>query len=403
MIAMKKLFYLLLLMTFTSAGFAQNSQWQDISDILTGDEVAYGLSDISFAGDSLIVVTSSSHGRIFRSTNLGNTWTTHSTQRGCNAVEMLDESTGYAAGEFGLIYKTETGGENWSLKKTIGLPATDISFAPGSSKGYVCSNGGRIYSIENDQYTMLRSGSDDLKAIFATGDNSVWTAGEGAFLKYDGSDWNDDQTYPGGTVNSLFFLSETNGWACGDGGMILHTTDGSTWNTVDNPDTEDRNLNDIFFQDENKGWCVGNGGIILHTVNGGGSWQIESPNLTQADLQTVLFTPDNTGFIAGNGRTLYKQGAIVSVAETAVDPDIEVFPNPFPEQICISLNLISAVNLGIEVIDSYGNKIYQITNGMKPAGEHTFSYEPGNIPPGLYFLRITAGSQVTTKKIIHIR
>ena len=174
-------------------------------------------------------------------------------------------------------------------------------------------------------------------------------------------------------------------------------------NEVDNPDTENRNLNDIFFLNENEGWCVGDGGVILHTINGGGSWQIESPGLTQANLQAVLFTPDNTGFIAGDGRTLFRHGAVVSVEETSSDIDLEIYPNPFPELLHISLTLASAANLQIELIDSRGITISKIANGMKPAGDHSFTYESGYIAPGLYFLRITSGSNFITKKIVHIR
>src|SRR5437660_8132005 len=61
------------------------------------------------------------------------------------------------------------------------------------------------------------------------------------------------------------------GWAVGDGGTILHTSNGgSTWS----PQTSGSNssLLGVAFPDATNGWAVGSPGTILHTSDGGSTW-----------------------------------------------------------------------------------------------------------------------------------
>jgi len=57
-------------------------------------------------------------------------------------------------------------------------------------------------------------------------------------------------------------------YVCGTGGMIYKSADGGdTWTVSATPTTQ--NLNAIYFYDENHGFAVGDSGVILHTSNGG--------------------------------------------------------------------------------------------------------------------------------------
>jgi Secretion system C-terminal sorting domain len=83
-----------------------------------------------------------------------------------------------------------------------------------------------------------------------------------------------------GKLTSFHFADSFTGWAVGTAGLespvgeedtteIWSTTDaGSTWNTqfLAYPGPK---LEDICFVDNTNGWAVGDGGTILHTTNGG--------------------------------------------------------------------------------------------------------------------------------------
>ena len=77
-----------------------------------------------------------------------------------------------------------------------------------------------------------------------------------------------------GTTNNLYgidMLPSGVGYAVGDMGTILKTTDsGSSWNLLNSNTTTQ--LNDVYFFDDNIGIVVGYFGLILRTTDGGNNW-----------------------------------------------------------------------------------------------------------------------------------
>ena len=75
-------------------------------------------------------------------------------------------------------------------------------------------------------------------------------------------------------LNSVYFVDINTGWAVGDSGTILNTTNGGTnWN-VQTIDTM-FSLYSVHFEDNNTGWAVGNYlnvAVILKTTDGGINW-----------------------------------------------------------------------------------------------------------------------------------
>ena len=73
------------------------------------------------------------------------------------------------------------------------------------------------------------------------------------------------------------FLDTVYGWACGDSGTIVHTSNsGANWVLQQNW-TNEFPIDDIFFINRNLGWAISNdfffqGTILLRTTNGGSNW-----------------------------------------------------------------------------------------------------------------------------------
>jgi photosystem II stability/assembly factor-like uncharacterized protein len=77
-----------------------------------------------------------------------------------------------------------------------------------------------------------------------------------------------------GTINklsSVYFTDVNVGYAVGDSGTILHTTDGGL-NWVPQNSGTMYNLNSVHLPDANTGIAVGVSGTILHTTDGGLNW-----------------------------------------------------------------------------------------------------------------------------------
>lgn len=105
-------------------------------------------------------------------------------------------------------------------------------------------------------------------------------------------------------LHSVFFCDSLLGWAVGDGGIIIKTSDaGFNW-SKQNSGVNER-LNSVFFLDINVGWAVGANGTALKTTDGGLSWT-SLPKVTQDDLYSIKFVNTIIGLITGeNGTVIY--------------------------------------------------------------------------------------------------
>ncbi|MGB5288258.1 MAG: hypothetical protein WBN42_07175, partial [Ignavibacteriaceae bacterium] len=102
----------------------------------------------------------------------------------------------------------------------------------------------------------------------------------------------------GNTLNSVKCISPTVGWAVGDFGTILKTTNGGTTWTQQTSGI-DGSLNDVIFTDANTGTAVSSGGKILRTTNGGTTWTQQTSG-TGGWLKGVTFTDENNGTGVGD-------------------------------------------------------------------------------------------------------
>ena len=74
-----------------------------------------------------------------------------------------------------------------------------------------------------------------------------------------------------------------------------------------------------------------------------------------------------------------------------------VFPNPAPTQFNLSLNTETREDITIEVMDINGARVFTTK------GRYDKKYQFGeNLKPGTYFVRITQGTKVTTRKLIKL-
>jgi photosystem II stability/assembly factor-like uncharacterized protein len=102
----------------------------------------------------------------------------------------------------------------------------------------------------------------------------------------------------------MYFLSADEGWAVGQDGTVLHTTNsGDTWTAQTSNASE--NLYAVYFLDEEYGWAVGNVGEYIYTTNGGSSWTAPS-HFSETRLFDVFFFDRQNGFVTGPYGALYR-------------------------------------------------------------------------------------------------
>lgn len=101
----------------------------------------------------------------------------------------------------------------------------------------------------------------------------------------------------------LAILDDGEMWAVGYDGHepqgIRHTTDGGrTWE-IKSVETKGFNLQALSFPDARNGWAVGDYGLMIHTSDGGQSWtRVKAPS--RVNLNAVQFVSDEVGYAAGS-------------------------------------------------------------------------------------------------------
>ena len=79
------------------------------------------------------------------------------------------------------------------------------------------------------------------------------------------------------------------------------------------------------------------------------------------------------------------------------------YPNPFNPVTHIRYGLPSASNVNIEVYNSLGQSVTVLENDYQTAGYHTVSFDGSQLPSGIYFYRIDAGSYHKVMKMMLVK
>jgi photosystem II stability/assembly factor-like uncharacterized protein len=190
---------------------------------------------------------------------------------GLKAVDFVDTSKGWAAGWYGQILFTDTGGMRWDPQAS-GL-------------------------------------ADTITAIQFVSDQQGWAVTDSGLILHtnpDGKSWDPNPQYPNKgekpvALYGLAMLDESNGWAVGAGGLILHF-DGAKnqWERqkVDGPRGKRGPLPDfnaVDCIDKSTAWAVGTGGVIAHTSDGGQNpWKTQVHPIELPDRNKTKVTCDLT-------------------------------------------------------------------------------------------------------------
>lgn len=183
---------------------------------------------------------------------------------------FVDDRTGWACGETGLILATTDGGRSWRAQR--GVQARKV-----------------------------------LYGISALDQQMAWVVGAGgvALRTVDGGQqWNEQTTGTTKQLNAVQFIDPKRGWAVGAGGTILSSVNGGNRWRLQNAET-DQDLTDVFFLNSQEGWVCGRRGTLLHTTNGGVTWEDRSLQ-TRADLQDLFFVALDCGWVVGANGAIYK-------------------------------------------------------------------------------------------------
>lgn len=382
-------------------------------------------------------------------------------------VCFTSPSKGWVVGMNGTFMQTADGGKTWVQGQ--GLPQ-QFPYSPSnlnkimftdSADGWIVgdhntilatTDSGRTWQYVPDgmPYVSDYYGIFDLKE---KGKNSLWISGGRntsvltAIEKMTPEGYWEPQIMGfAGRLVRLYFYNESLGWAVGDSGLILATTNGGTWWNEQQSHTK-LGLNDVAFFTPDTGVCIGTDGLIFRTTNGGAIWKqisytqgvilfrlvrvgdstayavgTENTILKSADqgaswepqtdnapstteFEDVFFLNDSTAWAVGHDGIIVHLGNsnLASVKSPRPGPySFELkqnYPNPFNPSTVISYNLPKSEVVTLTIYNAIGQKVRTLVNQQESAGTHSVQFDASGLSSGAYFYRLEAGKYVETKKL----
>lgn len=307
------------------------------------------------------------------------------------SIVFFDSANGWIGGDTELAY-TEDGGQNWYAPQGIDstfvhMPIYELKFF-NRQIGYAV--GGYIDFV-GVVWTTVDSGktwdsrlvtADPPYDIHIFDENYAYALTSDIEHNYNievlktsnrGIDWAVEILEVYGTVSSISFRSDREGWATmGRDKMALLTIDsGETWNYYSLPDSLE--LFDVQFLDSLNGFMVGESGSFFKYI--------------PQDPSSII---DFSSIVSPEKFYLFQN-----------------FPNPFNAQTEIRYSIENESFISLKLFNLLGEEIRTLDTGLKFRGTHILNVELKDVPSGIYLyqLQINNNSQTQsiTKKMILLK
>ncbi len=208
------------------------------------------------------------------------------------------------------------------------------------------------------------------EVLFQIWDGTAWMNSAKSFYTYDGNNVLTEvlsQSWEGSAWVNSFKSSYTYDGNNNLSEILTQFWDGSAWvNSEKSSGTYDgnNNLTEVLFQS----WD-------------GSAW-------VNASKWIYLYTPTGIGQLEGEVNTY-------SLSNN--------YPNPFNPGTKIVFQIPEGEFVTLKVYDILGNEIVSLLNEEKGAGKYEVEFNAANLPSGIYFYRLKAGSFVETKKMVFMK
>ncbi|MEX0822522.1 MAG: CHRD domain-containing protein [Rhodothermales bacterium] len=165
-----------------------------------------------------------------------------------------------------------------------------------------------------------------------------------------------------------------------------------------------------------------NGGVVRGIsddfVDGtaAGIWRASDDQALTTELTRELLAGNlylnlhTAAYPAGEIRGQVRPGNVVSTAiEPASDelPNLfrleQNYPNPFNPSTTVEFAMTESTHALLEVYDVVGRQVTTLIDGVMPAGEYQVRFDGADLPSGVYFYRLSAGSRQATRSMLLLK
>lgn len=111
-------------------------------------------------------------------------------------------------------------------------------------------------------------------------------------------------------------------------------------------------------------------------------------------------------WISNGGNNVYLDDIMVGEVTVGIEDalvnnlNLEVFPNPVDRNAQIQFELISPTSVSVEIQNLIGQTVFNQNLGNLGDGAHLVDWNRGDLPAGVYLVKMKLGNQPVTKKIV---
>lgn len=299
-----KSFLIFLLVTVISSNAQNDWSWQN--PYPQGNTITS-----SFFVDSLNGWIAGWGGTIMNTNDGGITWTMQNSnvRNRLLAINFVNKNIGWAVGETCPILYTEDGGLYWTEQDAGKTYSLRTIFFKNENEGFI-GGSGRLLRTQNGGETWgqidIDIGTNIIQSIFFVNNTRGWlTAGGNIYLTYDGGNTWILNALDRSIGGKIVFLNENVGWAVGK--YVHQTIDGGiTWTSkyIEFPFGGGQ-ITNISFLDSTNGWICGEDGIICNTIDGGETWTQQNFE-KQYDLNTISAISTHKSLAGGSYGKIFR-------------------------------------------------------------------------------------------------
>lgn len=226
-------------------------------------------------------------------------------------IRFLDAANGWMVGgdrfvEGGLVARTRDGGRTWRVVDLVeplmvrraNYFMVSVQFVDGQ-RGWISGESGRLLRTDDggEHWDELRVPAGRIvQDVFFLDHDTGWALSQPeVLLTEDGGEHWSRVTKLSGGCRSIHFLDRQNGIVVGSAGILRSGDGGVGWQAVEVPDVEYWSVD---FPNPAEGWAVGERGTVLQTTDGGASWQAQASGV-RTSLRGVRFLDERRGFVVG--------------------------------------------------------------------------------------------------------
>ncbi len=400
-----------------------SSQFADAQWIQQNSGTNQNLYDIEFLNENTGWAVGDA-GVVTKTTNGGTTWMNipnPSAQYGglMWSIHPVDSEVVYAVAGYDFIMKTSNGGLNWivlsgkpgsiSAFKSVYFLNRDTGWFLGTNKVFRTYDGGNtLDSFYAPWFTNYDIFFKDINTGIFCGSGRVFKSTDG------GENWFDTNVPVSGTFYMFRKLgvSNDNVWVVGSSSPVFRSTDFcETWEIV-TPGQQIGGIG-VNFINDNTGYIGRSQNNLIKTTNGGFNWyQQRTDSTSVAFISSLAFINDTTGWYSSGAGKIYKTvtGGQWLTNITTVSSEIpgkfslnQNYPNPFNSQTNIAFEIIKNKYCKLEIYNLLGQKLEEVFDKILEAGKHVIQYNAKNLTSGIYIYKLTTDGNSQSKKFTLIK